>query len=492
MRKTKLETLSAPITFIELSGVNIEDVPVIPGQFSISEEGSLYYDMAVMPERLKLGGIRVEYSDITDPNNIIVDGSQYSYAGITDWDNDGFSSNEDLEKSRQGINMNEGDVFAYTYRITGDDIHDMRFVANSFMKTRNGTMLPLSTPSALADNTYFEENIKVTEDIGRIKASESAEGFIEINSRGKSVTEVIKDLLQVPKPPSCTAPKATVDVNIKKSSTSSLTSRSVSVSLKSDGIIGENSALVRMEAGTYISSIDSKIKVDRGSYTYGPSPTGVHMTDAEIDLELNDTHLNAYTVDVTNDDADSASWYCSDTTMTVNMTASVDQEIQYSVNLFTSKGNPANNNLGQRAVPEVILKNSSGKVTVTITGYNTGKFYGGVADASSSTLTYYQIRQLNSSKREWDTASVKFTVSAGSKIVVIAIPAGKSITRIQNITAGFPDVKSDFNVKQMSIGGADSTSTSIGSHASQYDVYYYEPLTGAYVNDTEFEVSFSD
>ena len=55
MRETTKSTLSSPVEFVELDGVNIEDVPLNLGQFTVVEDGRLYYDLASKTKRVRSG-----------------------------------------------------------------------------------------------------------------------------------------------------------------------------------------------------------------------------------------------------------------------------------------------------------------------------------------------------------------------------------------------------------------------------------------------------
>ena len=487
MIKTQLSTLSKPIKFVELDNVTIDDAPIDYGQFTIVDNGSLYYDNATLKKRQRLGGIRVESLDSSDPNESVMQDGDPSHSGITDWNNDGISDIYDVLDSSEGKYFNQGDIYVPVSTVNGSD--HTRFTSTSKIMNKNGRMVTLSSPNALCAKTYFEENIKVTEDVGRLKPSESDTGYITVNSMGKSVVEVMKDILQVVKPSSITYPELSVKYTLYSSSASSITNGTAKLNYNT---LSKTSPTIQVEKGTHIHHVKLDLTLSRGKYSYGPD-TGVKAGSVH-----NYSCLGSLGNLSVSDSGSGSTYTYSQNVSPASVAEYIDEQVYpCQVTLTTSAGTNANNSIGDTASPVISIPaytdDANCTVTANVVGYKRGYFMGGLSGVDGTALTYWNIRSLAyKASGAFSASTITVTVGSGSTIVVIAIPSGKKITKIENVTAGFPDVKDDFVKRTISVGGADATESSIGNYASDYDVYYYQPPTGAYVNSTVFKVSLSN
>ena len=485
MNEAKMSIVPKRITTVELKDIAISEVPINFGQYSIVDDGRLYYDSYTLQKRLRLGGTRVEYWNELDPENVgYTPDGDFNYKGIRDWDKNGMSNNADLIKSMDGTFLNEGDIFSNTSLVAGTAISDMRYCVNAWVKSPDGSMVPISSSSSLADETYFNEDIKITEDGGRYKPSETAEGYITLQSKGKSLIELFKDMFQVVKQPTVSPATYTATLYLYRSSTAGfglITSRT---------FIGELDGASKLfsfsvERGTSVKSQRVALTIKKPSYSFLPKPSGVAVSAVSFKCASGETNYGS---------AESASAASSNSSYSVTVNHSSCNVVANNATLYDtvtislSQGSIAKTNIGTDSDP--VVRSLAGTYTfqMAIVPYVQGKFWGGLVNVNGSDLTSANIRSLSKSNSAWSTSQLTFTVSAGTTIVIVAIPAGKTITKIENLTAGFPDVKGDFVKRTMQVGGYNNNMT----YASSYDVYYYQPVTGAYVNATQFRVSFSN
>lgn len=485
MNEANMSVVPKRITTVELEDIDISEVPVNFGQYSIVDDGRLYYDSYTLQKRLRLGGTRVEYWNELDPENVgyTVEGD-FDYKGIRDWDKNGKSDNHDLIQSIEGTFLNEGDIFSNTSLVAGTTVSDMRYCVNAWVKSQDGSMVPISSSSAHADETYFNEDIKITEDGGRYKPSETAEGYVTLQSKGKSLTELFKEMFQVVKQPTVSPATYTATLYLYSSSTAGsglIASRTFTGKL--DGASKLFSFPV--EKGTDVNSQRVSLTVNKPSYSFLPKPSGVAVSMVSFKCASGATIYGS---------AESASAAASNSSYSATVNHSSCSVVANTATLYDtvtialSRGAIAKTNIGTDSDPVVSSPANTYTFQMAIVPYVQGKFWGGLVNVNGAELTSANIRSLSKNNSGWSTSQITFTVNAGATIVIVAIPAGKKITKIENLTAGFPDVKGDFVKRTMQVGGYNNNMT----YASSYDVYYYQPVTGAYVNATQFRVSFSD
>lgn len=497
MRDTLKNTLYNDIKFVELDGVAIEDVPNTPGQFTILDSGQLYYDFASksLGKHLRLGGVAVEYNDETIEDNYTTNSDGHEiYKGISDWDNSGIADEEDYLSSASGEALVEGDIFTETRYISGTNIEDKRYISTTKIKTRTGDMTQIASPAALASETYFEENIKVTEDVGKYKPSGETAGYVELQTAGKSAVEVFKELFQVAKSPSVSYKTVTHTISISTSS-GTLTKTATPASISGFTNYGSLSA----EKGTLLNSVSINAKYgNMPVYTYGPTiDSTTHVLSTQIGGAVSTTTSDRPSLVTTSSGSNSSA-----RSFSVGFNLTTTEYVMITSQLNWNDSLPkANNNLGDIASPEVKASTLYASGYVTLSPYTRGYYYGYFTNASldpssifvsGNDVTSY-MRNLTSSSgvitpnnANFSASNRTFTVPAGTTSVIFAVIAGKTITQIKNTTAGFDDVKGDFT-KFANVKIKDAS----GTNTDAYDVYAYTPVTGAYVNATTFTVYFS-
>lgn len=496
MRETTKNTLSSPVEFVELDGVYIEDVPLSPGQYTVVEDGRLYYDLASKTKRVKLGGIKVDFCDeeLGVTSKIDPETGREIYEGIFDWDGDGIATSADLSMAKSGEKANEGDIFTETRRVEGTT---NRFVSKAKMKTRSGHVTSISQFSALAEETYFEENIKITEDVGRYKPSANDKGYEEITLKGKSVTEVFQDIFQVAKQPSISQGNIRFTWTLKaldKRANSTITIANTGSNVAADS----NSATTAM--ATY--SVEKGCVLDvsgcsvgfsyqtNPSYTYGPTiAPSSYLGTSSMGIAVNTSASFTFTTrsGLGTSYSDALSTYdSSDKTL-----SSGSLYIAFQYNRVWSNSLPAaHNNLGNVASPQVKLGTTTCARHVKINTYQQGSFYGFKGSGFVPTASIVSGNDCTSAIRGTGMTALgkaftaghsEVTVPVDTTCVIFAVPDGKQVYQIKNTTVGFDHVEGDF-VKVTGVKVQDAS----GSTTNNYTVYYYAPATGAYENATTF------
>ena len=500
MRETTISTLSSPVEFVELDGVNIEDVPLNLGQFTIVEDGRLYYDLASKTKRVKLGGIKVDFYDeragVT--SEVDVETGRIIFGGIFDWDGDGVATTGDYETAISGDRYNEGDIFTQTHVVAGTSAEDRRSVSKSIMKTRTGHMTIISDFSALAQETYFEEDIKITEDVGKYAPSEVTAGYVQLNTKGKSVTEVFKDMFQVAKQPSIsqgnirfTWTLKVIDKRLGSTITVANTGSNVAANSSS---INTSMATYNVEKGSVLDVSACTVGFSyqtNPSYTYGPTITpSSYLGTSRMGIAINTT-TSSFSFTSRSGLGTSNSVALSNYTSNDRTLSSGSLYIAFQYYREWSSSLPAAyNNLGDVASPQVKLGTTLCDRNVRINTYQQGSFYGYKTSGFVPTASIVSGNDCTSAIRgtgmtaqgsAFTASNRTVTVPIGTTCVIFAVPDGKEVYQIKNTTVGFDHVEGDF-VKVTGVKVQDAS----GSTTDNYTVYYYAPATGAYENATTF------
>lgn len=282
-----------------------------------------------------------------------------------------------------------------------------------------------------AGNVYFGSDLTYTANIGVFTVPSSGSGSIP--AEGKSLKDVLAAILAKRTLPNKTAPAVSL-------TTSNSTSYEVGTKIKP----------------TYTASLSA------GSYTYGPA-TGITAQSwkAELGSETLNTASGTF-AEMTVEDA---------TNMSIKVTATYNA------------GAAPKDNLGSVVTDSEelakcqIAAGSASKTGGAIKGFR-NMFYG--SKAAPVELTSATLRAM--SKANSTSSSVKVTVVADAKQVVIAVPAGRKVTKVADEGAFGTDIFSEFAKQTVSVGGADATAEAIGNYAKDYNVYVYTPATALGAN----------
>lgn len=269
-----------------------------------------------------------------------------------------------------------------------------------------------------AENVYFDSDLTYTAPIGVMTVPSSGAGTI--SAAGKNVKEVLASILAEEKNPVTTQPAASVKIT------------------KGNGTF---------EIGTH-KNISYTASLSAGSYTYGP-----------------DTGVVAGTVTASFDGQTKAG-----ATGTFDNVVA-DGTKTLSVSITHNEGAVPNTNLGN---PYADGKITAGTKTATASQTLVGvryMFWGPVT--TDIELNSANIRALGHKEASASKTLGTFGAGAGAKKVIVAVPAGKKITKVIMPSALNADVTALF-VKQgtqVDVEGAESYA------AAKYNVYVYQPAS---------------
>lgn len=269
-----------------------------------------------------------------------------------------------------------------------------------------------------AGNVYFGKDITYTVGIGTLAKPSGSATF---NAKGKSLEQVLSSLMAKEANPGKTEP---------------------AVSFTS----GSNPGTY--EVGTK-KNLSYSVALSAGSYTYGP-PTGIT--------------------------AQSWSVVCDGVTKTT-ATGTFENVVAEA----TAKKIVATAEYGDGAVPVTNLGNAypAGKIVAGSKSANSGEYKGvrhmfwGPMTNAGMALNSANIRALAHNKASGTGVLATFGAGAGAKKVVVAVPAGRKITKVLMPSALNADVTALF-VKQ----GTQSQVEGANAYAAAaYDVYVYQPAS---------------
>ena len=308
--------------------------------------------------------------------------------------------------------VHNGDTAIVKRTISGDKLSYTAYVYDGAWKAMDGNYR--------ADNVYFDDDITYTVAIGTLA---KPSGSAKFAAKGKSVEQVLSTLMAQEANPSKTNP---------------------AVSFSTQTGFGT------FEIGTK-KNLAYTAALSAGSYTYGPA-----------------TGITAQT------------WEVSCTGIAEKKTTATGT-FENVVAEATAKTITAKANYNEGAVPVTNLGNPypagkiaagyASKVSNALTGVRY-MFWGPMSDADAA-LNSTNIRALAHKEASASKTLGTFGAGAGAKKVVVAVPAGKKITKVLMPSALNADVTALF-VKQSAqsqVEGAESYA------AAAYDVYVYQPAS---------------
>ena len=315
-----------------------------------------------------------------------------------------------------GATASKDDIFIVKTLISGDKYSYTAYVYN-------GTIWTAMDGNYNAENVYFDEDMLVTKEIGYITLTN---GQGTIPSSGKNIKEVFEAMFVKEQNPTVTQPNVNLTFSQAKA----------------------------YEVGTVVSP-SYTATFSEGSYSYGPTPTGVTVSSWEIS-------------DTAGHTATTASGSFADVTVTDSTNYKITAKANY------TKGQvPVTN----KKNPYEAGKIAAGSKTATssaITGYRS--FFYGVLDTDSATtpLTSAIVRGLTNGGAY--NASKTFTLngSATAKRIVIAIPSSSTRAGLKEVilTSAMNTPVTDSYVKTAKAVKVEGVN---GTTAVDYDIYVYEP-----------------
>lgn len=350
------------------------------------------------------------------------------YSGVDEDTIKGIISNNRNDFTAVEATEEETDAQALARKITNPKKGDMAVVIRIIAGDKksytayihNGTAFAAMDGNYSADNVYFDKDLKLTEAFGRYEPD--ASGSVKVPSTGKSVYSLIDDAFSQSKNPIITQPSASVSITANSGTFE----------------IGTKKNL------TYSASLNT------GAYSYGPTPTGVSAT--------------TYTAT------------CDGKTLT-GATGTFDNIVadgtkKISISIAHSAGSIPKTNKGADYADGQI---KAGTKTATSSQALVGvryMFWGPMTDASAE-LNSANIRAL--AHKEESKAKTLGEFGPGDKAVkvVVAVPAGRKITKVLLTSSMNADITSSFakQTSTVSVEGAQ------GYAGTAYDVYVYQPAS---------------
>lgn len=325
-------------------------------------------------------------------------------------------------------NEGESDAQALARVITTPKKGDMAVVVREFVSDKHSytayiydTAWSAMDGNYSADNVYFDKDLTYTANIGVLTVPSSGSGTI--SASGKNVKDVLASILASEKNPSTVAPAVT---------------------------IGTQTNFGTFEIGTKKNLVYGAT-LSAGSYTYGPA-TGITAKTWE-----------ATCTGVTGSKTTASGTFENVVAEATPKTVTVKATYDAGAIPVTNLGNPYPT--GQ------IKAGSASKTSNSLVGVRY-MFWGPMTDASAE-LSSANIRALANKKASSTGTLATFGAGTGAKKVVVAVPAGRKITKALLTSAMNADITSVF-VKQSSqsqVEGAENYT------AAAYDVYVYQPAS---------------
>ena len=337
-------------------------------------------------------------------------------------------------------NVNLGDFGIIKTPLIND-----KYSYSAYVYTENGWAAMDGNYSA--DNVYFDEDLIVTTKIGTIQSLTN--GQATLSAKGKTLKQVFSSLIAERKTPTATLPSGTIE-------------------------------WTNYENGNYLVEVGEtiipawKTTFSAGSYTYGPA-TGVTPVQAKVYLSTNSD--SSFVIGAGEMDGKTGKL----SALTINDTSTKHYaKVEYGC---TDGASTPRDNFGDDHIntsKNLPIQATSGKTdtsTYYIQGYRKA-FFG--SRVSPIELTSYNIRSLTSNVSSFN-ASFTVTIDQGATQVVIAVPQGRVVKKVEDNGAFGQDILEAFDKytdsSTVNVGGADATSSNIGNYSAKYNVYVYNPST---------------
>lgn len=365
----------------------------------------------------------------TKIGNGIDDWKTLKYSGVDEDTIKGIIDNNRSAFTEVVPNEGETDAQALAREITSPKKGDMAVVVRTFVEGKksytayihDGTGFKAMDGNYSADNVYFDKDLTYTANIGVLTVPSTGSGTIQAS--GKNVKEVLASILAKEKNPSAAAPTVT---------------------------IGTQTNFGTFEIGTKKNLVYGAT-LSAGSYTYGPA-TGITAKTWEVTC-----------TGVIGSKATASGTFENVVAEATPKTVTVKATYDAGAIPVTNLGNPYP--AGQ------IKAGSASKISSSLVGVRY-MFWGPMADASAE-LNSANIRALAHKEESKVKTLATFGAGAGAKKIVVAVPAGRRITKALLTSAMNADITSVF-VKQ---GTQSQVQGANGYTATAYDVYVYQPAS---------------
>ena len=329
-----------------------------------------------------------------------------------------------------------GDVFVVTTIVSG-----VTYEQSAYRYT--GTDWVAMTGAVDADKVMMRDNITLAGNYTQFgNLTKSANETSTLESKGKSVADVLTEILSKRLQPTITAQP----------------------SISGFALTGAKA----VEAGTSLANANyTAATLNPGSYQYGPE-TGVEASNWKVERITDQgteqvASQDAASLTAGSDNNGGAGFIIGD-----KGGEGVVNSLKYKLTVTHGAGVTADDNLGDDSSPAVsITAGSKTKETSAYTPFR-NVFYG--ASTTKPALDSAAIRALTPTGKAYAAGSLTINVPAGAQRVVIACDATKTgVTQVVNETAMNADVTATFSKSTVPVEGAE------GYTAINYNVWCFEP-----------------
>ena len=329
-----------------------------------------------------------------------------------------------------------GDVFVVTTIVSG-----VTYEQSAYRYT--GTDWAAMTGAVDADKVMMRDNITLAGNYTQFgNLTKSANETSTLESKGKSVADVLTEILSKRLQPTITAQP----------------------SISGFALTGAKA----VEAGTTLAQANYTAgNLNAGSYQYGPE-TGVTASNWVVQRITDDGTEQIASVDAASLSAGSDNNGGNGFVIGDQGGENVVASLKYKAIATHGAGVTADDNLGDDSSPAVsITAGSKTKETSAYTPFR-NVFYG--ASTTKPTLDSAAIRALTPTGKAYAAGTLTINVPAGAQRVVIACDATKTgVTQVVNETAMNADVTATFSKSTVPVEGAE------GYTAINYNVWCFEP-----------------
>ena len=350
------------------------------------------------------------------------------YSGVDEDTIKGIIDNNRNNFTEVTPNEGESDAQALARMVTNPKKGDMAVVIRTFVEGKrsytayihDGTGFKAMDGNYSADNVYFDEDLTYTVQFGTLA---KPAGSAKFSAKGKNVSQVFASLMAQEANPDKTNP---------------------AVSFNTQTGFGT------FEIGT-TKNLTYGASLSAGSYTYGPA-TGITAKTWEVTC----TGVSG-----------------SKSTATGTFDNVVAEATAKTITAKATYGDGAIpvTNLGNSYAAAQIKAGNASKTSDSLLGVRY-MFWGPMTDASAE-LNSANIRALAHNKASGTGVLSTFGAGSGAKKVVVAVPAGRKITKVLMPSALNADVTALFvkQSAQVQVQGANAYA------AAAYDVYVYQPAS---------------
>lgn len=343
----------------------------------------------------------------------------------------------------------KGDVFVVVTTVEGSTYEQAAYFYD-------GSKWSAMTGSVDADKVILRENITLAGGYTQVgNLVKDANGTATLAAKGKSVADVLTEILSKRLQPSVTAQP----------------------SIGTFTLTGAGA----VEAGTTVAAAAySGATLNAGSYQYGPA-TGVAASSWKVERITDQgteqvASQDAASLSGGSDDNGGAGFVIGDAGGDTAVSS-----LKYRVTATHGAGVTAKDNLGADSAPVVAIEaGSKTKDTAAYTPFR-NVFYG--ASTGKPALDSAAIRALGKTGKAYAAGTLTINVPVGAQRVAIAcIATAKGVTKVINETAMNANVTSTFTKSTVSVEGAN------GYAAKDYNVWVFEPAV-AYGNAAVLKVT---